>query len=255
MCPGWNWGSPKSSSKLSSELVPPSILKQNTFDIFVKTLDCKRVELNTVDLSEKRFLPLYIDGIIIAAKHYNFWPGNCKPNQKLVEKNMGIFQKSKSISMYTEHQKETNRNYVESRRAKAIRRKSNNLCSLFECQGTYCWYSAKNCKGTYDFGFIFLFLNLKWNELSLFIFFFFSLCPVLKRSWLILIGCAMLFGQRLDLDAVARLPNHHLTYQVIVVSVGLLAFSHRLPCLHQSWQIMEIKYTNYKTIPSKTPFS
>lgn len=38
-----------------------------------------------------------------------------------------------------------------------------------------------------------------------------------------LIGCATLFGQELDLLVVARLSNHDLTYHAIVVKAGLSA--------------------------------
>lgn len=40
---------------------------------------------------------------------------------------------------------------------------------------------------------------------------------------LMLIGCATLFGQELDLLVVARLSNHDLTYHAIVVKAGLSA--------------------------------
>lgn len=46
----------------------------------------------------------------------------------------------------------------------------------------------------------------------------------------VLIGCVILTYQRLDLEAIARLSNHHSAYQVIVGSIGFVAISRRLRC-------------------------
>lgn len=56
-----------------------------------------------------------------------------------------------------------------------------------------------------------LMTNLPQTEFR--IFFFFSFWPFQKQSRLILIGGEILVYQRTNLDAVARVSNHHPAYQ------------------------------------------
>lgn len=45
----------------------------------------------------------------------------------------------------------------------------------------------------------------------------FRRCPVQKRGRFVMIGCAILLCYSLDMDVVARFPNHDLAYQATVV--------------------------------------